>query len=265
MDTSSKTYILIDTSYFIFYRYYALIGWWKLAKPEDDLGNPIENIEFVDKFKKTFVDKLKEIPKKLKIKNYIIIAGKDCPRLKIWRHTEFDKYKVNRVYDDQFLGGPFFKLGYQILTELNIMVLEHPQLEGDDCIALSVKSLQARDIVPEIVIIANDMDYLQLASPTIKLINLKYKLLTDSKKWSGDAMQDLFCKIVMGDKSDDIPSVFKKCGPKTALKYYENKSLFEQQLEKENAYERYRQNKKIIDFNEIPQDLALEFLINLNI
>ena len=116
MDTSSKTYILIDTSYFIFYRYYALIGWWKLAKPEDDLGNPIENIEFVDKFKKTFVDKLKEIPKKLKIKNYIIIAGKDCPRLKIWRHTEFDKYKVNRVYDDQFLCGPFFKLGYQILT-----------------------------------------------------------------------------------------------------------------------------------------------------
>ena len=90
-------------------------------------------------------------------------------------------------------------------------------------------------------------------------------MLTDSKKWSGDAMQDLFCKIVMGDKSDDIPSVFKKCGPKTALKYYENKSLFEQQLEKENAYERYRQNKKIIDFNEIPQDLALEFLINLNI
>ena len=260
-----NTHILIDTSYFIFYRYYALIGWWKLAKPDDELGNPIDNMEFVEKFKKTFIDKLKEIPKKLKIKKYTIIAAKDCPRLKIWRHSLFDKYKVNRVYDDQFLGGPFFELGFQILKDLNIMVLEHPSLEGDDCIALSVKTLQSKETSQEIVIIANDMDYLQLASPNIKLINLKYKLLTDSKKWSGNAEQDLFCKIVMGDKSDDIPSVFKKCGPKTALKYYENKQLFEQQLKKENAYERYRQNKKLVDFNEIPEDLVSAFLDKLTI
>ena len=56
--------IMIDLSYFIFYRYYALMGWWKLAKPDDILGNPIENEEFVEKFKKTFVDKINEIPKK---------------------------------------------------------------------------------------------------------------------------------------------------------------------------------------------------------
>ena len=257
------TYILLDTSYFIFYRYYALIGWWKLAKPDDELGNPIKNEEFVEKFKKTFVDKIREIPKKLKIKNYTIIAAKDCPRLKIWRHTQFDKYKENRVYDDKFLGGPFFELGFNILKELKIPVLEHPQLEGDDCIALSVRTLQSKDNPPEIVIIANDMDYLQLVAPNIKLINLKYKLLTDSKKWSGDPEQDLFCKIVMGDKSDDIPSVFKKCGPKTAIKYYNDKKAFEEQLKRENAYERYEQNKKIIDFNEIPEDLALEFMVNL--
>ena len=27
-------YILIDGSYFVFYRYYALLNWWKLAKKE---------------------------------------------------------------------------------------------------------------------------------------------------------------------------------------------------------------------------------------
>ena len=106
---------------------------------------------------------------------------------------------------------------------------------------------------------------LQLAAPNIKLINLKYKLLTDSRKWSGDPEQDLFCKIVMGDKSDDIPSVFKKCGPKTALKYYENKKLFEEQLKREDAYERYEQNKKLVDFNQIPDDLAVAFLKSLKI
>jgi 5'-3' exonuclease len=263
-----ETYILIDISYFIFYRYFALIGWWKLAKPDDELGNPFENKEFVEKFKKTFIDKIKEIPKKLKIQkttNVVFLAAADCPRLDIWRHTLFDKYKENRVYDDQFLGGPFFELGFKILKELKIPVLKHHKLEGDDCIALSVRSLQSKESPPEIIIVANDMDYLQLAAPNIKLINLKYKLLTDSKKWSGDPKQDLFCKIVMGDKSDDIPSVFKKCGPKTALKYYNDKAAFEEQLKREDAYERYEQNKKIIDFNEIPEDLALEFMINLTI
>ena len=69
----------------------------------------------------------------------------------------------------------------------------------------------------------------------------------------------------MGDKSDDIPSVFTKCGPKTALKYFEDKVAFEEQLKRENAYERYQQNKKLIDFNEIPDDLVLEFMENLSI
>ena len=41
--TKNNLYCLIDLSYFTFYRYYALIGWWKLAQPDIELGNPIEN------------------------------------------------------------------------------------------------------------------------------------------------------------------------------------------------------------------------------
>ena len=259
-----KNYILIDLSYFIFYRYFALIGWWKLAKPDDPLGNPIENEEFVDKFKKTFIDKLKEIPKKLKLKsksepnNFTIIVASDCPRQNIWRHKYTENYKVNRVYDPEFLGGPFFKLGFDIIAELKIWRLSHQFLEGDDCIAIFAKDLLKENPEYTVYIIANDMDYLQLAADNVKLINLKYKYLTDSKKWSGDPKKDLFCKIVIGDKSDDIPSIFKKCGPKTAEKYYENSELFEKQLKKENAYEKYERNKKLIDFNEIPQELVDE-------
>jgi len=254
-----KNYILIDLSYFIFYRYYALIGWWKLAKEEDPLGIPIENQEFVEKFKKTFVDKLKEIPKKLKLKEYTIIVASDCPRQKIWRHNYGEKYKENRVYDDGFLGGPFFKLGFDIIAELQIKRLYHDMLEGDDCIAIFTKDLLKMNPDYIVYIIANDMDYLQLATPNIKLINLKYKYLTDNKKWSGDPKKDLFCKIVMGDKSDNIPSIFKKCGPKTAEKYYENSELFQKQLEKENSYDNFERNKKLIDFNEIPEELISEF------
>jgi 5'-3' exonuclease len=260
-----QTYILLDTSYFIFYRYYALIGWWKLANPEIELGNPIENKEFVEKFKKTFVAKLKEIPKRLKIKEYKLLAGLDCPREDIWRNSYYEKYKENRIYDDTFMGGPFFKLGKNILKELDIPMLYHNKLEADDCNALTCKYILSQNPNALIYIIANDMDYLQLASDKVKIINLKYKDLTTSKKWSGNAELDLFCKIIIGDKSDDIPQIFKKCGLKTAIKYFENKELFHKQLKDENAYEKYNKNKKLIDFNEIPEDLMLEFLVNLNI
>ena len=55
--------------------------------------------------------------------------------------------------------------------------------------------------------------------------------------------------------------IFKKCGPKTCEKYYENKELFLEALTKESeAQEKYTLNKKIVDFNEIPETLVNEFL-----
>jgi 5'-3' exonuclease len=107
------------------------------------------------------------------------------------------------------------------------------------------------------------MDYLQLHDSNVKIYDLKYKNLAENKKWSGDPKKDLFCKIVMGDKSDNINSIFKKCGIKTALKYYEDKKLFQDKLEQENAKELYEINKKLIDFNEIPQELQEKFLSNV--
>ena len=68
-------------------------------------------------------------------------------------------------------------------------------------------------------------------------------------------------KIITGDKSDNIKGVFKRCGLKTACKYYENKELFEKKLKnEEGAMDRYLLNKKLIDFNEIPEDLVNNFM-----
>jgi 5'-3' exonuclease len=257
--------ILIDLSYFIFYRYYALIQWWKLAKPDDVLDNPSENEEFIKKFIKTFVDKFNEIPKKLKLKNFLIIGGKDCPRDQIWRNSLFNNYKEQRVYDDDFMGGYFFKLAYSEIIPKLCPIINCDKLEADDCIALLAKHIKNKYDNKKIFIIANDMDYLQLADDTIKIINLKYKNLQESKNSTGNKECDLFCKIVLGDKSDNIPGIFKKCGPKTAINYYENRELFFEQLNKENALERFTLNNKIINFNEIPEELQKQFLEKLSI
>ena len=90
---------------------------------------------------------------------------------------------------------------------------------------------------------------------------MKYKKLTERKSSYNNAEKDLFVKILTGDKSDNIKGVFKKCGPKTACKYFDDKELFEKKIEStEGAMERYLLNKKIIDFTEIPEELEKNFL-----
>jgi 5'-3' exonuclease len=67
----------------------------------------------------------------------------------------------------------------------------------------------------------------------------------------------------MGDISDNIPSVFPKCGPKTALKYYADQVEFQKKLNSSDAFmSQYNTNKKIVDFNEIPVLLQNEFFTN---
>ena len=102
------------------------------------------------------------------------------------------------------------------------------------------------------------MDYLQLAHPQLDLINLRLKPLATNKNSTGDPKQDLFIKIVTGDKSDNISGVFPKCGKKTAIKYWNDKELFESKLHSKNEYiAKYNNNKKIIDFDEIPLELII--------
>ena len=110
----STVIILIDASYFCFHRYFSLIKWWKSAHSNDKIDlneNPILNQEFVDKYKKTFIEKINEIPKKLKLNkdiDIIFIAAKDCKRNSIWRNDIHNSYKQNRKANNGV--GPFFKL-----------------------------------------------------------------------------------------------------------------------------------------------------------
>jgi len=56
-----KNYILIDGSYFVFYRVFALQIWWKNAKRDEELTNPFLNTEFREKYIDTFLSKIEEI------------------------------------------------------------------------------------------------------------------------------------------------------------------------------------------------------------
>ena len=261
-------FILIDGSYFIFYRYYALCVWWKMSKKDDETDIPCENERFMAKFRETIVSKTEELETRLGLDSSVKIVGKDCPKANIWRNEHINNYKAHRKTDDTNIGS-LFKIVYdeELFTKASCKtVLEHPSLEADDCLALATRHICSKYPEAKIWIITSDMDYLQLASEHVTLMDLKFKNLRESKNSYKDAEKDLFCKIVSGDKSDNIPSVFPRCGQKTAAKYYDNKDSFQAKLDKDPiAKKRYDRNTTIIDFNCIPSAIVDEFTGKLEI
>jgi 5'-3' exonuclease len=162
------------------------------------------------------------------------------------------------------MGGPFFKMAYE--DELfqkggAKAILKHPRLEADDCIAISVKYLITKYPECTIYIITSDRDYLQLNSHNVFLYNLAFKNIAENKSSTGNSKTDLEIKIIMGDTSDNIPSVFPKCGPKTAQKCVEDPEFFKKKMDNNpEYYAKYELNKKLVNFDNIPEDLAIEFM-----
>jgi 5'-3' exonuclease len=256
-------FILIDGSYYVFFRYHALLVWWKHAMANSETKEPSQSSEFIEKFQSTFTTKLREIPKKLKLSGQCItMVGKDCSRSTIWRNAHYSEYKATRDKDDTIMASPFFAASYDSLfKEAGVdAILSYPTLEADDCIAITTKHIVAKYPEARVWIIASDMDYAQLVSERVTVVTLKYTDITMSKHCTSDPAKNLFCKIVSGDKSDNIPPIFPRCGPKTAEKYYHDRSAFEKKLNATpGAREAFRRNERIVSFEYIPDHLVEGF------
>lgn len=254
------TLLLVDASYNAFYRIHATIQWYKLAHPDETITDDYDwmsNDIFKDKIRKMYFDSLKKIIKKHKISNENIYFCLDCKRKNIWRMKYYKNYKGKRKNNpnlENIFRFIYNEIIVQLVNEKKIKIISYNAAEADDIIAIIKNEIRRRKNDQEIVIITNDHDYLQLLDDKTFIYNLKNKSL--SEKSSGDNKLDLFTKIILGDNSDNIEKVFSRCGKKTVLKYYNDKDLFEKELDKdEKNRERYNLNKKLIDFNEIPIEI----------
>lgn len=272
----AQTYILIDGSYYIFYRLFALVNWWKLSKGNqtttdtdvdiDDVMKDLhENQEFVDKFIALFHSKILELRNKIKIPKHTdvtYIVGKDCSRKHIWRNNLYSDYKGTRTnYETSTIQpGAFFSLVYanklfETVPTIKVNMLYNECLEADDCLAIASKEIMAQNPDNKVYIFTSDTDYLQLIQQNVYIYSLKYKLINTPKNSLGCPQQDLLYKIIIGDKSDNIPSVFKRCGPKKTLAYIHDIESLERDLIKYDAHEQYKLNRRLIDFTQIPHVL----------
>ena len=246
--------IFIDTSYLIFYRYYAIMNWFKMTDrlKDVDIDNIVENQEFTDKFEKKCLDFLKTVVKKYNPDRIFIC--KDCPRKDIWRLQLHPTYKGTR---DNFTGKNIFHIFYErvlpiLLKNPKYSLKECDSCEADDIVAIGVKTIKSVNSNCNITIFSSDHDYLQLLRyDNLDIVDLKFKSL--KSKSIGE--NDLLYKILLGDKSDNISSVKKRLGKKTIDKLILENKLEEFINSNDSIRVNYEFNNNLINFEKIPNEL----------
>lgn len=260
--------ILIDSSYFSFYRFHATSSWWKRANPElqKDVDQAwVHNPEFMSKYLQKFQEHLEAIAKNLQVKVSDLIFIRDCPQASIWRREIFPSYKEHRTCSEavQIDSGPGPVIKYSnehILAQGPMSVIRVAKAEADDVIAtIAEHHSRKEDTIRRVIVIANDTDFYQLLKyPNISIYKLgpKFSLKPLTLPDGVTATTQLQIKILSGDKTDGIPPIYSGCGKITAKRLALDQAKLQTKLDScDEIRDRYHLNQTLIDFNNIPNNL----------
>lgn len=259
---SRKTIVLIDASYYVFYRYFATMRWFTFQKKEFDISTIVENKEFVSNFLKHLDSDIKKICKKWKtdVKNIVFCA--DCQRCNIWRIDIYPEYKASRAQNANF-NGNIFNVFTEHIQKQGLVKISFDRLEADDVIYLTQSKLKHLTKC-NIVIITNDNDYLQLADSSVSIYNMQFKDIT--QRGTKNAKADLYYKALYGDKSDNIQKIASFLTKEKAqqISMLDDKQLI-QWLNNNLLLEKFNFNMNLISFERIPVDYVKRFYANISI
>ena len=243
----NKPIILIDSSYYVFYRYFATYKWYTMQK------KIIEEEKFITSFIKHMESDLKKIIKKWKTDIYNIVFCIDCPRSKIWRNDIYKDYKSNRQHNQNF-DQNIFKTFNEYIKNNNINYINIDRLEADDIVYLIHNKIKSINNKKNIIIITNDNDYLQLIDIETEIYNMQFKNIKKRTQCI-DGNSNLYYKSLLGDKSDNIPKISpiitKELALKLCLLDIDKINIW---LHEKNLYEKFMFNLTLISFNYIPNE-----------
>lgn len=267
-----KNVILVDSSYTSFYRFFATRTWYSMAFKEEykeitdfKTYNWLENKEFIEKYEKMYLDSIKKLVSTKVYNDSIIIFARDPPQETIWRNDETCDYKAGRQdLTEKHNFKPVFKLTYQKLIPKwtkdndNMFEIKQEKIEADDIIALSCKYITEKFKDKNIYIVSGDEDFLQLGNDNVYFANYRKKKVFQLTK--EEATNSLVKKIVEGDCSDNIPSIFKgKRIPNKKSLLEDIEKLMDFINDNSDYKKKYDKNKKIIDFEYIPEKFKKKF------
>lgn len=276
----SNNIILIDSSYTSFYRFFATRTWYSMAHKEDfkelqnlvkDFANYnwLENKVFMEKYEKMYLESIKTLVTPKVFNDSIIIFARDPPQETIWRNEEKDDYKGGR--QDLTLKHnfrPVFKFTYNNLIpnwvkeNENYFVIKQDKIEADDIIALASKYIKKKFKQTKIYIVSGDEDFLQLGDDSVFFAQYRKKKVFQLTEC--EAKLALVKKIIEGDCSDNIPSIFKGKRVKNKKELIDNPDKLQEYLdENEDIKTKFISNRKIIDFDYIPKKYVEKFNKNI--
>lgn len=265
---NSEPKVIIDLSYFCYHTMNSTYKTFEyhFGKPDNiDTFDFSANVEYMAEFKRKFMFELNKLKDQTATTFKHVIFAKDCVRSNIWRKNYFPNYKIER--DIKKSGYPNFRTVFNyvynelipsVTEKIGIKVVEYCVAEADDVIFVLKKLFREENPNRPIYIISYDKDYLQLVDERTYLMTVNGEIYNN--KTVGSSKRDLMYKIIIGDKSDCIPAIFPKCGPKTGEKLLDNKELLLEKLKDDDVKKKFILNKKIIDFNEIPIEIQNKIL-----
>jgi len=256
--------ILVDCGYLLFYRYHATKIWYRKAHDyHDDLQMALDPL-FQKMYQKKIIDCLDKYIKLFQTCWDYVIFCRDTKRSHLWRNNILPEYKQQR--DHTKLTGlktcaNLLKLVImQLIREKNAKSIGVYGVEADDIVYQAIQYFNHTN--NQFMIIASDHDYYQVCYQNVILQRLDNKpSLNKSVRHRQPHLTnypkiDLLIKILMGDKSDNIPSVFPKCGMKTAEKLALDKNLLQTRFIKyPDSITLFNRNKMIICLNQLPINL----------
>lgn len=266
----TNSILLIDGSYCVFFKYYAVLTWCRLQKLEINIDNILQNDTFTKKYSKMFEKCFTDYVKKYSISWSNVVFFKDAPRETLWRNDIFKGYKCNRDTNREGFNKDIFNYTYNsILPDIQtrykgFQVFEMEKMEADDLIGIVKKFIRETSSNVPIYILTNDNDYVQLHDNYTYIINLKYQNICD--RIPVPVQQYVEYKILVGDKADCIPPITNKVGDKTAKKMLHDTNVLHELFSKDiHAKEQYEINRNMIDMDCIPKDLCYSVLKNIEL
>lgn len=215
-ETSSKPFILVDGSSYLFRAYFALPP---LTNSHGEATGAMYGV----------LNMLRRLIKDYEPEYMAVVFD---PKGKTFRHELYSEYKANRTVMPDELKAQIAPL-HTMIKALGLPLVIQEGFEADDVIGTLAKEAEREGL--SVVISTGDKDLAQLVNPNITLINTMTNTRLDEKgveeKFGVKPTQIIDYLTLVGDTSDNVPGV-PKVGPKTAVKWINHYGSLDQVIEK---------------------------------
>jgi DNA polymerase I len=244
--------LIIDTSYVIFAKYYSTYGWYKKSiNSNPDVEQLFNSEVFKNKFMCMVENSLMRVCGRYDIGDTIF--AKDCNRQCVWRRQHFPTYKGTRTHNNNFNSDAFTTMYNDVIpawiARAGGTVIGHDGAEADDVVAVIKAHIRETDPERRVVILTNDNDIIQLVDERTTIINLSFHDVGE-RRGPLTPGQYLQSRILLGDRSDNIPSVLTRGAHKTC-----NKLVTEHDaatIKSMHACSSYAMNELLMDLTLVP-------------